>query len=394
MIHDVGLVAAREVTEKIRSRGFLIFTAVMAVVLPGAVLMMGLLGGYSGQSRYDIVTTGKHSTQLSRVIEQRAEASDATVGVREVSRDHARRAVRDGAADAAVLNASRVLVDGSPGSQLIGLVRSSVAHLHAVRTLRGAGVADEQVRKALSPQPLHVVSVGEDQSQQAGQEGDVSGTAIILVGVVLLFFALVIYGSWVASGIVEEKASRVVEVVLATVRPVRLLAGKVLGIGVLALGQLAFSVALGVAVAVAMDVTLPPVTLVAVASVLLWFVLGFGFYCCIFAVAGSLVSKQEDLQYTQMPALLPIIAGYFLAMQSQIGGVGPALAHALAYVPLFSPMMMPVLSASGEVAGWEVGIAAVLTAAAAVVLMRVAARLYTGSVLRFGARVSLREAWK
>lgn len=390
MIADIRLVAGREITEKLRSRGFLVLTAIMAIALPTAVVAMGVFGGRDDAShRVAVVAQGSGTSEFGEVIERRAGALGAAVEVTEqFGPQAAKRAVRDGNVDAAVVGGSRVFADGGLGSQLGTLLQSSAQRVQALDAMREVGVTGDRARAALAPDPLTVVTLGEDSG---------NGSASLLVvstGIILLFFALLMYGSWISTGVVEEKSSRVIEVVLSAVRPLRLLAGKVIGIGLLAVGQLALSVGLALAVAVVVDVELPPVTLTAALSILLWFVLGFAFYCCLFAIAGSLVSKQEDLQYTQLPALLPIVVAYFLAIESQIGGLSEAVTHALAYVPPLSPMMVPVLTASGEMAGWEVPLAALLTLAAAAALMRVAARLYSGSVLRFGERVPLREAWQ
>lgn len=400
MIADIKLVASREISEKLRSRGFLVFTALMAIGLPAAVVAMGVFSGRDAAS-YHVAVVGKESGQpgqagqpgqpgrLGELIEERAGAFGATVEViRQSTPQAAKRAVREGDLDAAVVAGSRVLTDGALDNQLGALLQSSAQRMQTLETLRESGVTGDQARAALTPQPLTVVALGEESGESR------ASLLVVSTGIILLFFALLLYGSWISTGVVEEKSSRVIEVVLSAVRPVRLLAGKVIGIGLLAIGQLALSVGLALAVGMVSDVALPSVTLTAVLSILLWFVLGFAFYCCLFAIAGSLVSKQEDLQYTQLPALLPIVVAYFLAIQSQVGGLSAGLAHALAYVPPLSPMLVPVLTASGEMAGWEVPLAAVLTLASAVALMRVAARLYSGSVLRFGERVPLREAWR
>lgn len=388
MMADITLVATREVSEKLRNRGFLLFTLLMIIVLPAAVVVPGLLSG-DGAGRYDVVVSGQDSGRLGQVASQRADAVGATVDTKRVtSPQAAKEAVRSGDADAAIVGGSQVYTDGDDDSALTSLLQSSAQQLRTARLLRDAGVPPDQARAALGTEPLQVVSLGE-QPQRTG-----ASLAVTMVGAVLLFVALLLYGSWVAAGVVEEKASRVIEVVLSAVRPVRLLAGKVIGIGVLALGQLAVSVAFAVAAAYLTGMTLPPVALPAIGSVLGWFVLGFAFYCCIFAVAGSLVSKQEDLQYTQMPPMLLLMGAYFVSIQVQVGALDASVAHVLAYIPPFSPIVVPMLTASGALAGWEIALAALLTLAAAVLLMRVAARLYSGSVLRFGGRVSLREAWK
>lgn len=390
MTSDISLVARREITEKLRNRGFLLFTLLLVVILPGGVAASSFLS-HSDSREYSLAVASPDAMRLASAAKERAASLDMKVSIDRVrGRDAAEHAVTEGDADAALAGGGRVLTASDPARGLTSLLQSAARHQHAAEALRAAGVSDDQVATALAPAPLTFTDLGGARNQNDG----VKETMVVMIGAVLLFMALYLYGYWIAAGVVEEKSSRVIEVVLAAVRPGRLLTGKVLGIGVLALAQLALSVALALGVARVVGVPLPDVALGAVGSVLLWFVLGFAFYSCIFAVAGALVSKQEDLQYTQMPPMVFILVGYFVAIQYQVGGVGASVAHVLAYVPPLSPLLMPVLTASGEMALWEVPLVAVITGAATVGLVRVAARLYTGSVLRFGGRVSLVEAWK
>lgn len=208
----------------------------------------------------------------------------------------------------------------------------------------------------------------------------------------LLFITIFTYGYWIANGVVEEKSSRVVEVVLSAIRPSHLLAGKVVGIGLLGLGQLTLLAAIGYLGSLVLAVELPATAFAASGAVLLWFVLGYAFYGCLFAIAGSLVSKQEDLQYSQLPIMVVILAGYGAAF-FQISNPDSLVARALAFVPPFTPMIMLVRIGLGEVGIVEVMIAVLVMVAATAGLVSLAARLYAGSVLRFGARTGLRDAW-
>lgn len=388
MITDIRLVAARELREKLRDRAFWGFTAFM-LLMP---LLGGVVGGLltGGEQRYTVAVVGQQSQQLGQVVTQRASAVETPLELTtQPDRVSAKQAVRDGEADAAIVAGNRVLTDGGIDPVLRGLLRSSAEQLATAQALREAGATPEQARQALSPAPLTVTNVaGGEQGQHAAR------VAVAMTGTVLLFLAIFLYGYWIASGVMEEKSSRVIEVVLSTVRPTRLLAGKAVGIGALGVGQLVVLIVAAVVAARVAGLPLPDVALPAVVSLVGWFILGFALYGCLFAVAGSLATKQEDLQYTQTPIMLLIFASYGIAVYYQLGNIDPVLMHVLAFVPPFTPFLMPVLVALGEAPVWEVALAVVVMIAATAGLVRVAARLYTGSLLRFGRRVSLREAWR
>lgn len=209
----------------------------------------------------------------------------------------------------------------------------------------------------------------------------------------LLFITVFTYGYWIANGVVEEKSSRVAEVVLSAIKPSRVLAGKIIGIGLLGLCQLLAVAGLGLVAALIADFELPPGAYGAAGSVLLWFVLGAIFYGLLFAVAGALVSRNEDLQYTTQPMMLLLFVGYGASIylpnnpDSTVVGI-------LSYLPPFSPVIVPVRMAFGEMGAVGYAVAVALMVATTVGLAALAARVYTGSMLRFGSRVRLGEAWR
>jgi len=207
---------------------------------------------------------------------------------------------------------------------------------------------------------------------------------------------ILIFGQFVAMGIVEEKQNRVVEVVLSRIRPAQLLVGKVLGIGALGLAQV---LAIAAAAVVALTfIDLPDVSVTGIGaeiigSVIFWFLLGYTLYSFLYAALGATVSRQEDLQGAIILPVFLILPGFFLA---QVAGQFPdgTLAFVGSLVPFWSPMVMPVRMAAGGVPWWQVAMSVLLVVLTIVVLVRVGARVYTGAVLRTGARVKLREAWK
>jgi ABC-2 type transport system permease protein len=210
--------------------------------------------------------------------------------------------------------------------------------------------------------------------------------------VVLLYSLIILFGQFVAQGVVEEKSSRVVELLLATMRPWHLLAGKILGLGALGLAQIVLIAVIGVSGALAFDVVdVPGDLLGTVGWVLFWFVLGYALFASLFAVAASLVSRQEDLGSVLTPASLVLIVAFFVAIQAA-GDPSGTLAVVTSFVPGFSPMVMPVRQAAGEVALWEVAVAVVLMLVAIALVVRLGGRVYSGALLRTSGKTKLKEA--
>jgi ABC-2 type transport system permease protein len=211
---------------------------------------------------------------------------------------------------------------------------------------------------------------------------------------VLLYVSLVIYGQLVASGVVEEKANRVIEILLATVRPRQLLIGKVLGIGAVGLLQL---VLLGIVALIAVSrtqvISVPDVGVVSVVAGLFWFVVGFLFYALIYAAGGSLVSRQEDIGSVTGPLAMLIVGTYLAFFWVEANPDNP-IGIFLSMLPPFAPILMPARIATGDAQLWQVVVAAALAIASIVALNALAARIYSNSVLRIGTRVPILEAWR
>ncbi|HEX2119616.1 MAG TPA: ABC transporter permease, partial [Acidimicrobiales bacterium] len=200
------------------------------------------------------------------------------------------------------------------------------------------------------------------------------------------------FGYWVASGVVEEKASRVVEILLAKAPAAQLLAGKIVGIGVLGLVQLVGFVVLGLVVASASgSVDLPPETVPVAIQVVAWFVLGFAFYSCLFAMGGALASRAEELQSTTTPLSFLAMGSFFAAIFAGGDPDGP-VARVATFLPPSAPLVLPVRVAAGEVSAGTVvlSVAIVLVSIAAVVAL--AARVYAGGAMHLRGQLKLRAA--
>lgn len=384
MFREIALVAGREISEKLRNRAFLISTLFTLLFVLGFLFIVPLFSG-AGSQEYSLAVTGQDSERMGSVVREQASAADAEVTVETVSdRSAAEEAVREGDADAALLGET-VLVDGSLSPQLEALLQSGAQQLRTVEALGEAGVPQGEVGNVLDPAPLAVEDLG---GEEAGNEG-----FLALAATLLLFLFIATYGAWIATGVAEEKSSRVVEVVLSSIRPFPLLVGKILGIGFIGLCQLAV-VALATAVAAPISgIELPSAAPGILATVLLWYLLGIAFYGCLYAAAGSLVSRQEDVQQTQGPILIFVFIGYGAAFYV-LGNPDTLVSRILSFVPPFSPMLVPVRAGLGEIGTLEFAAAVLVMLAAIAGMLALAARIYAGSVLRFGSRVPLREAWK
>jgi ABC-2 type transport system permease protein len=282
------------------------------------------------------------------------------------------------------------LVDGTgPAPELLLVDRDPTLEAVVGGAVSGLAVSDRLLEAGVDLQSLPEVAV-----TPVGDEGEDDGQRVVvaIMGVVVLYGLLILFAQFVAQGVVEEKASRVVELLLATMRPWQLLAGKILGLGLLGLGQIVVIGAVGVAGALTFDLVDVPGQLIGtVATVVAWFVLGYAFYACVFAVAASLVSRQEDLGSVLTPASLLLIVGFLVSVQAAGDPVG-TLATVTSFVPGLSPLVMPVRQAAGEAAGWEVALAVVLMLGAVGLAVRLGGRVYAGALLRTSGRTKVREA--
>ncbi len=246
----------------------------------------------------------------------------------------------------------------------------------------------QEAQQALAPPPLEVATLEPVDPEEDAKAGIAFFTVLILYG------QLLTYGYWVSAGVVEEKASRVVEVVLSTIKPAHLLAGKVIGLGLLGLGNLLLTAIVGLGVAQAtgaVDVTGDLITAALLA--LAWFVVGYAFYACAFACAGALVPRQEELQSSMTPLTLTILIAFFVSFAVNNDPDG-TLAHVTAFIPMTAPLTMPPRIVTGDAGTWEIIASFLVTIGAAVALIPLAARIYRGGILRTGSALKLREAWR
>ena len=387
----IKLTARRELVERTRrDRSFLISTLVTLAILLAIIFVPKLLGA-NDPTEFNVGLVGAASQPIGQVLTAQAQAAGIRINLQQpASAADAEAAVRDGKLDLAVVDGRELVAKAEPDEQLSLLVQAASRAARAQQTLQSAGVDQAEIQAALAPPPLPVRSL------EPVDEDVRSKRAIATVAVFLLYGQLIGYCFAVAMGVVEEKSTRVVEVLLAAVRPVQLLAGKIIGVGLVGLIQLAIIGAIGLAVAVASNtITLPPDATGTIGSVLLWFLLGYAFYSSMFAVAGAIVSRQEELQNTATPLNLLMIASFFIAFSSSVSGGGDTtLAKVSSFLPPVAPLIMPLRIAGGNAAPWEIALSLAIMLVSIVAVVLLAARLYEGAILRTGARVKLSDAWR
>ena len=382
----VGLVARRELTERVRERSFLVGTCVSIVIIAVVVVLPPLLG-FDETDRFTVGAVGPEAAAVAQTAHAGAGAFEAEVSIRELDARDADAALRGGEVDV-VLTGGELRSLQKPDDKLVAVLQAADRELRSADALREAGVQEDDIQAALAPAPLKVSTIEPVDDRQDKLGGVAFFTILILYG------QLLTYGFWVASGVVEEKASRVIEILLSTIRPRELLAGKVIGLGLLGLGQLLLVAGVGVFVATATGVVdVDADLLIAVGLSLMWFVLGYAFYACAFACAGALVPRLEELQASATPLTLTIMVSLFVAFAVNSDPEG-TLAHVSAFIPFTAPMTLPPRILVGAAPWYEVVGGAAVTIAAAAALIPLAARIYSGAVLRTGSAIKLRDAWR
>ncbi|HVW34085.1 MAG TPA: ABC transporter permease [Acidimicrobiia bacterium] len=388
----VRLVAVREIRERLRSRVFRVGTAVLLAAAAAAVVIPALRTTHHGH--LTIGTVGAVPAELHTELESTGATLGATVTiVPETDRAGAETAVRTAAVDMVVVDAEQILVRRpvAPAdlSTTTVAARALAGWIGTRNALVSAGLSPADAARLAQPAPAPIVAL-EPATGHGGARGTAKATATL--GLIFVFLLLSQYGTWILLGIVEEKSSRVVEVLLSTMRPDQLLTGKVLGIGTVALGQAALivAVALGLAGAVGSDLvrgTAP----VEVAAVLCWMVLGYLFYCWVYAAGGALAERQEHVQSIAFPLQLPLIVGYIASLTGLGSATTPIFVRILAFLPPTAPFAMPVLVAQGDTTWWQFLISVALTVIATIGVARIAATIYERAILLTGHRVRVRE---
>jgi ABC-2 type transport system permease protein len=426
-------VIKREYLERVRNKWFIVGTLlgpvfILAIgVLPGLMTVRNMRAAQITDFQILDATGTELGTRIATTLRERAERDRASKAVPAAMRDSLPPlavtqvmpiAVADLAAaestatravmaeqirgymvlDTATLRTARARYAGRNASSLGEMEQVEAALRGAMLTqrLQAAGItgarADSLTRLRADLSTERITSRGRGGSGLAG----------FFVGfliAILLYMMILLYGQAILRGVMEEKTTRVAEVVIASISPDTLLAGKVIGVGAVGLTQqliwLAFGLAgsvygLGAAAAAGINITMPQFTAFQVITLMLFFLLGYTFYAALFAAVGAMCNSQEDAQQAAFPVMMPLIASVVF-MQPILTTPTGTLANVMSTLPISSPIIMPMIMSATQVPVWHVLSSLALLAVSCLGTIWVSARIYRVGLLMTGKRPSLKE---
>ncbi len=385
-VRQAWLVALREIRERSRSGAFRASLLLMIVLVAGVIVLPAL---FKGGGPKDVGLTGTVPADLPAAIQAQSAAVNTDVRLhRYATLAAGEDAVRRGNVDVLVVDARRLEWRRRADEQLRAVLTGAIQVVAVRERATAAGIDPARLFALVAPVPVDNVELGQVPGRSPADE------TAALVMTVLLCRAIATYGAMVLTGVVEEKTSRVVEVLLARMPARNLLAGKVAGIGLLGLAQVGVTaLAAFIAVTAVDSVQIPAIRGSMLAWVIVWFVLGYALYATVYGALGSLASRSEDAQSVSGPVTTVLVVGYLVSFAA-IGSPDSAWARFVSYFPPTAPLAMPNRIAMGATAWWEPVLSVVLTVGTIVGLVRFGGRLYASSILHTGPTLKLRDAWR
>jgi ABC-2 type transport system permease protein len=383
----VWLVGRREWNQRVRTLAFQISTLISILIVVAIILVPDTYGG-GAKRELTVGLIGDSSPQLPALARASGDQLGLSVEIRGFADEAAgRAALRSGDVLVLLVDQRELVWKAETDDELKAVVTSAVQVLERREAISELGLSSGEEQRLLAPADLPSTSlepVAQDRSERE---------ELAWIGLLVLFMAIAFYGGFLLVGVVEEKSSRVVEVLLSRLRPTELLAGKILGIGLVGLAQLGLVAASALVALRFSENTTATTTPSTVAWIVVWFILGYGFYSVLYATAGSLVSRQEEAQSIQFPISAILVVAYFLSMEAaQSPDSVVALVGSL--FPPTAPMVMIVRIAHGSVPWWQIGLSVALIGVTIYGMVQLGGRIYAGAVLRFGRRLRLKEAWR
>ncbi len=384
----VRLIAWREIRERLQGRLLRVVTVLTALLVVAGVVLPTLINPAARPTRIGLV--GPAAQAIAPQLERTAESSRMKIAVRRLAdRAAATSELRGGRLDTAlIVSPSGALIEVeqtlAPATRALLSETLAVAHLRG--TLAAAGVSSATVASALAPLPVAVSALHRRPADQTARY------VAAIAAALLMYVSLAMYGTAVAQGVAQEKTSRTAEVLIAAVRPGELLSGKVAGIGLCGLGQLA--VAAGAALVASVIVHgagIPGGVVAMIPAFLVYFLAGFVLYAFALAAAGAMVARQEEVQFATVPFTLLLLTGYGLVYAAAASPDATWL-RIVSFLPPLTATLMPARIALGHVALWEFPVQALLMAAAIAGTVKLAGRIYAGALVLGGGRLTWRAA--
>ncbi len=384
----IRLIAEREVRERVGGRVTRIMTVATALLVVAGIAIPGLIKPSTSATKIGLI--GHPAQALAPTLERTAKTARTRVTVSDVADFAAARTLLEaGGLDVAVelgAESATIGVKRSLAAETRAVIAGAVDESHLRSTLAKAGVPLAKVLPALTPVPLTTVVL-----QPQPVDRTARYVAAIFAGL-LMYVAISVYGAAVATGVAQEKTSRTAEVLLSAVRPQQLLVGKVVGIGLVGLGQLAIAVVAGLLTNAALhSAKIPGSVWGLMPAFLAFFVAGFALYAFALAATGALVARQEEVQSATFPLVLPLLIGYLITYAA-IGSPNATWLRVISFLPPLTPTLMPARIALGHVDWWEYPLVAAIMSGSIYAIVRIASAVYAGALLRGGERLTWRAA--
>lgn len=262
-------------------------------------------------------------------------------------------------------------------------------------TLAGQGVDGDTIAFAQMQLPYASETVG---------SMNMSGYILGIVLTILIFFAVYYYGYGVSMSVASEKTSRVMETLIVSAKPSRILLGKCLAMGALGLCQFSGTLVFGAFCykllisddfsLMGMPLSLSGFTPGTAVLIVVYFILGYSLYAVMNAVCGASVSKIEDLNSAMMPVMMTAMISFYLGYFTAITGAGSSLLQKAAmYIPFSSPFIVPFKLLNNDISSTDLAISVALLLAAIAVTAYISIRVYSASVLHYGRKLKFKEAF-
>ena len=391
----ISLVARREITTRMRSKPLIWTTIIMVLAIIGGSFATSLLAKDAATPTTEIV--GVLDPALSGPLESAAALAGTLVESHPVAPDAVEAELVDGTTVAVIGQSTPGILDVTVHEELapeleamMGVLAQQLALDAAVTSLGGDPAAVNAEVLGATP-TLHVL----EPASSAPEVNPAKALVGMLAGV-LIFTGIMTTGQLVSQGVVEEKSSRVVELLLSTIRPWQLIAGKVLGIGVVGLVQIGLLVGAGAGSAAAFDLLAGQDIQLGSAAIwiMVWFLLGYAMYATMLGALSSLVSRQEDVGSIISPVILLLMVPYIIGVTIAPWDPDSPIVLWLSMFPLFSPLLMLIRIAIDSAPAWQLALSVGLSVATIAFLVVLAGKIYSRAVMRTGARLSLREVLK
>lgn len=404
-MHNVWLIAKREYLERVRTKAFLVMTILIPLLMVGGIVGTAMVGRTAqSNSHITIVSPDLEvATDLQRALEH-GRNSKMLVSIISPPVAETRKTLDDQLADKQLDGYLWVTPAASPGdrphftwtprSRADIMTRSAIKDaLGAVLTREGLahkGMRAEDVTALMAPVELD--------SSQAGKN-DNSETAFFSAYVLffLMYFVIMLYGMNVARSIIEEKTSRIFEVLLATIRPEEMMAGKVIGVGSVGLTQ--------VGIWLITAVVLTSTSLVAhftgtdvhvhlaatqIIFFVIYFLLGYLLYSSIAAALGAMTNSEQELQQLNMFLVMPLALCMF-GLGLVITNPDGLIARIMSMTPFFAPLIMYMRISIKMPPAWEIATSIILTVLTIYAILWIASRIYRVGILMYGKKPNLPE---